>query len=165
MRITSMFTPCSSYIYSLDPSVQYCTVRLQVRLSVHCTKSHLQKPILSLFRIHNVISVHCELRKRADRQIFEKHTAKQTQHAMFLAKKKKRRRKSASETKINFNVMPRETVKYFHIFLHYSTVLKGSGSQFFQDFSRRSDIVSGSHLCFFFVTHKNRCEFRTTTGK
>lgn len=29
--------------------------------------------------------------------------------------------------------MPRETVKYFHIFLHYSTVLKGSGSQFFQD--------------------------------
>lgn len=128
LRITSMFTLCSSYICSLDPSVQYCTVRLQVRLSVHCTKSHLQKPILSLFRIHNVISVHCELRKRADQQIFTQQNKLNT--PCFWQKK---RRKSANETKINFKVMPRETVKYFHIFLHYSTVLKGSGSQFFQD--------------------------------
>lgn len=54
MRFMSMFTLCSSYICSLDSSVQFCTVRLQVRLSVQFTKIHLQMPILSLFRMHNV---------------------------------------------------------------------------------------------------------------
>lgn len=58
---------------------------------------------------------------------------------MFLATKKK---KNQQKKKKILSVKPSETVKYFHIFLHYSTVLKGSGSQcteektssiFFQD--------------------------------
>lgn len=78
-------------------------------------------PILSFFRTYNVISVHCEPRKGVDRQVVEKHTAKQTQHGMCLKKAK-----TAKKKKIYIYKQCTDT--YYHIFLHYSTVLKGSGS-------------------------------------
>ncbi len=131
--------PCSLHALHITAVLtSVSTVRLQVRLSIQFTKIHLWIPILSLFRIYNVISVHCEPRKGADRQGFEK----QTRNAMSLIQKK---------------IMPRERLLNI---LHYFTVLKGSGSRCteekaFPDSSRRSGISVGHafSLPFFLHTH------------
>lgn len=77
--------------------------------------------------------------------------------------------------------MPRETVKYFHIFYTIPQFPKVQAANaqrrnppliFFRtqtNFSRRLDIsvmvTSLLFLCRFVITHKNRCEFRSTIGK
>lgn len=70
-------------------------------------------PILSFFRTYNVISVHCEPRKGVDRQVVEKHTAKQTQHGMCLKKAKTAKKKY---------IYKQCTDRLLHIIIYFYTI-------------------------------------------
>lgn len=142
-------------------------------------------PILSFFRIYNVISVHCEPRKGADQQVFEKHTAKQTQHGMCKKKKRKARKQKRQKLQIKKNIYKRNAQIDCYIFSYIFTLFHSSqrfrqlmhrGKNLLHPFrTRMNELLQDirhqcrSHLlffCCFFPTHtKNRCEFRSTTGK